>query len=83
MGVIENNSGLKKLGDENVDELSGGYVYKYGDRENYPFEVIDDNNGSVLGRYATLEDAQYAAKNKFGMSEKTIDWYSLKHLRSN
>ena len=46
-----------------------------------PFEVIDDGNGAVLGRYATKEEAHKMAKRK-AQSTKEISRDEVKDLRN-
>ena len=73
---------LKKVDDTNLSDANGGYIFDTGFwspvRKRY--EVIDDANGKVLGRYSTETAAMRAAYKK-QQSTKQISWRELNHLR--
>ena len=82
MSIFENTTKLNGLNDEDLEKVSGGYVYAAGEDDDLPYEVINDARGIVLGRYATLEEAKKAAREEFHMSDETIDWIDLMKLRA-
>lgn len=57
---------MKRLSEEELDSIQGGLIFDAtGTPECDPFrpwEVIHNNTGEVLGRYATRDEACYAAK---------------------
>ena len=67
-----------KLSEEELKEVNGGYIFIGRDA----FEVIDDKNGEVLGKYSSFNEAREAAKKK-GQSATIIYWDELNKLRSN
>ena len=82
MGIHVKESKLNGLNDEELEQINGGYVYAFGSDDDLPYEVINDARGNVLGRYATLEEAQRAAREEFHMSAESIDWIDLMKLRA-
>ncbi len=70
-----------------LEKVSGGYVFNvspgYAGVETKRWEVVDDGNEEVLGRYATRDEAMKMATAK-GQSSKQIYWHcedGLWHLR--
>lgn len=70
-----------------LEKVSGGYVFHVAPGcagvETKRWEVVDDANGEVLGRYATRDEAIKMASAK-GQSDKEIYWHGedgLWHLR--
>ena len=59
-------SDLERLDEEQVDEVAGGMVYNAAGTPEAdpkrPWEVIHNNNGQILGRYASQAEACEAAK---------------------
>ena len=82
MGIYEKTSILEGLNDDELEKVSGGYVFTEGEDDDLPFEVINDARGNVLGRYSSLEEAKRAAREEFRMSEDTISWIELMKLRA-
>jgi hypothetical protein len=68
-----------------LDKAYGGYTFNaapWAGVRDKPCEVIDDGNGDVLGRYATMDEATEMAGKK-GQSTKEIkNWDELYKLRS-
>lgn len=56
-----------------LEEVSGGYIYGEG-APGLEWEVVDDGNGEVLGRYETKEEAITMAWRK-GQSPKRVYWH--------
>ena len=71
----------KKLENEELKDVSGGYIFGDGSNASYNWEVIDDINGEVLGKYLTRDEARDAAVNQFNVSGDTIGWAKLNELR--
>lgn len=82
MSIHENTSKLNGLNDEELEKVNGGLVFIDGADEARPYEVINDRNGDVLGRYSSYEDALRAAREEFGVSTDRIFWDQLSVLRS-
>ena len=72
----------RKLSEEDLKEVNGGYLFLQGNDRNKPFEVIDDNNGAVLAKFSTYDDAKADAI-KRGMDWTIIYWDELNRLREN
>jgi len=57
---------IKKLSDEALENVNGGYVVcsrgMEGSVEDAPWQVIDDNTGEVLSNCKTYDDAVDKAK---------------------
>lgn len=67
-----------------LDDVSGGYTFDsyFCGHKDEPYEVIDDNYGSIVKRFASLEDAKkYAREN--GYSARSLIWPDLYKLRTN
>lgn len=56
--------GIEGLSLENSEEVVGGYIYKCNNHPDFPWEVISDVTGNVLGRFASHGEAVVAA-NKY------------------
>ena len=57
---------IEKINEQELENVAGGMVYNAAgtpeaDPER-PWEVIHNNNGQILGRYRTQEEACHAAK---------------------
>ena len=65
-----------KLNPEELDNVSGGYIYEAGDG----WEVIDDYNGEVIAGGLSERDAK-ALCCELGLEYEEIDWNTLKELR--
>lgn len=74
----------EKLDGNKLDGAAGGYIFNAKDgagvREK-PFEVIDDKDGSVLGRYKSKKEACKMAKAKSQSQEEIRSWDELNRLR--
>lgn len=68
---------IKKIEDENLENISGGFVHKDGAR----WEVIHDKTGSVMIRVINKSTAQSIAK-KNKQSPKEITDAQLVYLQS-
>lgn len=68
MGEIKNEA--EKLERSEEEKVSGGYVHERPGAP-FPFVVVNDYDGSVLGRYKTKEEAEASAKN-WGVSAKVL-----------
>ena len=71
---------LKLIGENELEKVSGGYVYGGGILKGKKWEVIDDGNGNVLGRYETEKEAKKMAGKK-SQSKKELSWKELCDLR--
>ncbi len=74
----------KKLDENSLDGAAGGYVFSAGEWagvKDKPYEVIDDRDGSVLGRYSTKKEAIQMAKRKFQSQKEIGSWEELYSLR--
>lgn len=73
----------KKLENSELDAV-GGYVFNAGCwagvREK-PYEVIDDRDGSVLGRYSSKDEAIKMAEKKCQTTKGIRSWSELYSLR--
>ena len=66
----------KKLSAEDLNDVSGGYIYAADEG----WQVIDDKNGKVLKGPMTWRNAiKYCQEN--GLDTKEIDWMDLNKLR--
>ena len=72
----------KKMENEELKEVNGGYLFGSGDHLNDKWEVIDDNTGEVLAKFQTWDEAERAAREQYGMSTEIIFWDKLRDLRS-
>ena len=68
MEEIKNKA--EKLEKTEVEKVSGGYVHERPGAP-FPFVVVNDYDGSVLGRYKTKEEAEASAKN-WGLSARVL-----------
>ena len=81
----------KTINDDELENVSGGYVFNranlpdsptsYIDRQNAYWEVIDDKNGEVLYKVKTKEEAQKAAR-ELGLDDMEVEMVHLNWLRS-
>ncbi len=70
----------KELTENQKEKVAGGYTFSQGALEGFRYEVIDDADGHVVGRYSTREEALEMAKVK-GQSVKELGWRGLNKLR--
>ncbi|MBQ8955516.1 MAG: bacteriocin [Lachnospiraceae bacterium] len=80
---------LNKLTEEELDNISGGMIFNAagveGSDPNYPWEVLDNNNCNVLGRFPS-RDAAIKYANSFGKNPynaQEVDWATVQRLRAN
>lgn len=74
----------KKLNEDELDKVSGGYTFsagRYAGDTSKSFEVIDDATGNVVGRYATEDEAIRMAKKKHQSQKSIKSWNELYRLR--
>ena len=74
-----------QVSDDLLESASGGYVFyagEYAGDEYNPWEVIDDENGNVLGRFATENQAKRMAVRKGQTTAKINSWDELYRLRN-
>ena len=78
-----------KVSDADMGEVSGGVIFNSqgisgADAYNY-WELLDNNNGNVLGRYHTREDACIDAVRRFGGNNprdiQEVGWDEVRRLR--
>ena len=70
----------KELNENQNEKVIGGYTFSHGALEGFKYEVIDDADGHVVGRYSTKKEAKEMAKVK-GQSVKELKWAGLNKLR--
>ena len=68
MEEIKNKA--EKLERSEEEKVSGGYVHERPGAP-FPFVVVNDYDGSVIGRYKTKEEAQASAQN-WGVSARVL-----------
>ena len=68
MEEIKNKA--EKLEKTEEEKVSGGYVHERPGAS-FPFVVVNDYDGSVIGRYKTKEEAEASAKN-WGLSARVL-----------
>ncbi|MBR1524746.1 MAG: hypothetical protein IJ641_09885 [Lachnospiraceae bacterium] len=73
-----------KLDEDDLENVSGGVIFNatgiIGADSNNPWELLDDTNGSTLGRFPTRDDAIAAAGAK-GKNHMEINWDQVQQLR--
>lgn len=76
-----------KLSDNELNNVSGGYIFYAGNiagsESKKPWEVIDNNNGRVLGRFENRDDAVRNARG-YGSdpaNDMEINWNQVRKLR--
>lgn len=86
---MEDKKQIIELTDDELKDISGGMVcYAQGLPEydpNYPWEVVDNNNCRVLGKFATRDGACAYAKT-FGpdsYNAQLVDLATVQRLRAN
>lgn len=80
----EKNVNAERIDDSNLENVSGGVIFNssgiIGADKNNPWEVLDDRNGNVIGRYATRDDA-IANAGKSGQNHMEVNWDQVQQLR--
>ena len=83
--MTENN----KVRDEELNEVAGGMIFNSINSPdydpNYPWEVINNNNGEVLAKFSNPGQAFEYAK-RFGpdaYNTMQVDWLTVERLRKN
>lgn len=72
---------IETLNPEDLDEISGGYIYHARMYDDYRWELIDIN-GQVVSRYDSRKDAEKAAE-RLGYRKDKISWSKLKGIRND
>ena len=83
MSSKKENKELREIKDSELEKPAGGYVLdakEVAGVPELPYEVIDDSNGEVLGRYKTLDEAKDWA-NKKGQTSKSISYNTVSSMR--
>ena len=85
MGIISKDELKKALSKEELDKVSGGYVFEILDGFDaegplFTYEVIDDDTGNVMESFDYLDQAREYARSH-GMSGERINWDQLKAIR--
>lgn len=82
-------SELEILKVDELDSVSGGMILDTNSTPeydpNYPYEVLDNNNCKVLGKFPTMDAAVKYAKSFESSSYDTqqVDWATVKRLRTS
>ena len=81
---------MNKMNDSDLGNVSGGLIFDarniIGADPANPWEVIDNKNGNVLGRFNSEQAAKDYVTRTFGnnpYNTMSIDWNSLVALRNN
>ncbi|MCR5591484.1 MAG: hypothetical protein K6F73_08095 [Lachnospiraceae bacterium] len=73
-----------KLDESLLEGVTGGVVFDARDISgadpSHPFEVLDDKNGTVLGRFTSMNDAMYAA-GTISQNHMVVNWDQVLQLR--
>lgn len=70
---------IESLNPEDLDEVSGGYIYRARMHKDYQWEVLDIN-GQVLSSYDSRKDAEAGAE-RLGQRKDKISWSKLDYIR--
>ena len=81
----------KKLTDEELDGISGGMIFNATGRPEAdpfnPWEIINNNNGEILGRFPNRDAACEYAKRVYGKYDNyntlEVPWETVDRLRKN
>lgn len=68
---LEEKQDMTALEQDDLENVTGGYIFRAPWHEDYKWEVINDKTLGVMGRYKTEEAAQRAAIN-LGQDNKVI-----------
>jgi len=71
---------LKPLGDEQVEAVTGGYIYFAGGDDFYKRWEVIDGNGDVVARFGFFEEVVDYAES-IGQNYFEITWEQLQRLR--
>ena len=71
---------FKKLTDEALEQVNGGYVFRPSDNPR-KWEIISDVNGSVMDTLVGGQDDATARAKQLGQSQKELNWTQLTRLR--
>lgn len=74
---------LTALNPEDIEKVSGGYVYNNTDHPDYTWEAISNRDGSVIGRYRTKEEAAIAATSSGNSTDKIWRAGTLEKIRND
>ncbi len=79
----------KRLNDEELEGISGGMIFNATGRPEAdpfrPWEVINNDNGEILGRFSTQGEACEFAK-RFGKNpynDMIVPWETVEELRKH
>lgn len=79
----------KKLDDEKMKDVNGGYIYPQyighsvmNDEQYYRYEVIDDKTGNVITFFEEMYQAKDYAE-AHGQSVRVLEWKELEQLRKD
>lgn len=72
--------GIRKINENDENNISGGLTYSHGADRERPFEVIDDDDGEVVGRFHSKKEARMYAK-LHNYETKEIEWGELDRIR--
>ena len=77
-----------KISENELDSVAGGRIFNAtgisGSDPQRPYEVIDNHNGNVLGRFGSRIDAEDWTHDKYGWDPQNtadISWNELQALR--
>ena len=78
----------KIINDEELANVSGGLIFDasniFGADPTHPWEVLDNHNGNVLGRFTNITDAQNFVRANWGddpANTMPVDWSQVCYLR--
>ena len=78
--MANEKNGIKALTEKDLENVSGGFVYQNPNGGDTPFELIDDMDGSVLGRFSSEHDCRNSAKLN-GLNTRSITTDELNKIR--
>ena len=80
---------MRALSDDTLEQVAGGVIFDAsgisGSDAYYNWEVLDNNNGNVINRYHTKEEAIVDTVKRFGGNNprdiQEVGWDEVRHLR--
>ena len=76
---------VNAINDDTLEGVSGGLIFNAsnisGAKPETPFQVLDDNNGQVLARANSYDQAVRYAEHMGKSAEYTEDWDKVQKLR--
>ncbi|MCR5222864.1 MAG: hypothetical protein K6D90_08375 [Lachnospiraceae bacterium] len=86
--MAELNEKKMALTDEELEGVAGGLIFDasniYGADPTHPWEVLDNHNGNVLGRFTNITDAQNYVRSMWGNDPENtmpVNWDQVCYLR--